>query len=223
MADEPIKSDQNNTPDPTPPVVPEPAPEPTLKDVMIGIGDISKRVTDLEGSKGTLSAEELEKLFQEEEPTPPSTLDKAGPIDYETASMKDIVQNVFDEVKTAYVDPLTTQVARLTAKVEFNELKDTYGDAFMNARQDVARLGMANPHLSMEQAYDIIRGKTPPTTPASATPPKANATPINTPTSPLVVPIGEKEGTAPGAVKLEGPKDLSEAADAAWNEVMGPQ
>ena len=223
MSDEPeVLNEETPTPgvpEPTPTLEPTPAPEPTIKDVMEGITGLAKRVTDMEESGKAMTPEEMEQFFAEEPAPGPGTPPvEKGPIDYETASMSDIIQNVYDEVKSTYVDPLTTKVAQLTARVEFNDLKDRFGDGFMRNRAEIARVGMANPHLSMEAAYFQVMGKNPQPA-APKTPPDPNV-PGSPPVTKPVIPIGEKEIVAPGAAKPEPISDLDGAADEAYNEVM---
>lgn len=180
------------------------------------VASLKGEMEELKKTNKALSLSELEEMFKEEEPPAPEPAKEEKPFDFETAKMGEVAQKIYDDVKKSYVDPLVKQVSTITAKLEISEATSKYGKDFLDNKESIARVGMQNPHLTLEQCYLQFRGANP----AKPEPEKPEEKPggLKKPT-----PLSMLEQTSHSAVKPKELTELSGAAEAAFDEVFGAE
>jgi len=123
---------------------------------------------------------------------------------------------VLQQVETAYFRPLLERIELQRVRAEMAECQHKYSD-FGELKDTIYALGMRNPYLSLEEAYQLakagkqVKPKTEEAKPKTEETGSTKATPR---------PKGEKRGITQAST-LKSPKSVKEAAQQAIQEVLG--
>jgi len=123
---------------------------------------------------------------------------------------------VLQQVETAYFRPLLERIELQRVRAEMAECQHKYSD-FGELKDTIYALGMRNPYLSLEEAYQLAKAGKPVKPKTEEAKPKTEAT---GPTKATPRPKGEKRGITQAST-LKSPKSVKEAAQQAIQEVLG--
>ena len=165
-------------------------------------------------------AEDIDALAQEgvtkSTPQEPQQQGPVKPLD--EMSNSELVNLIMNEVGTGGRE-LMTKVQTLEVLREIDKCEIKYPD-FWDHEQEVHKLAVANPTLSIEQCYKLAKEAK---GPVEKKDPKGEPQErLKTRTEKLLnLPsLGERPSIAPGATKVGGITSLKDAAEAAWAEVI---
>ena len=129
---------------------------------------------------------------------------------------------VLQQVETAYFRPLLERIELQRVRAEMAECQHKYSD-FGELKDTIYALGMRNPYLSLEEAYQLAKAGKPVKPTEQAKPKTEEAKPKTEATGPTKAtprPKGEKRGITQAST-LKSPKSVKEAAQQAIQEVLG--
>lgn len=168
----------------------------------------------------------LKELEADEEPKPrmKKGREESGEPDFEKMSPKQFVEYTLSTVRDTLVSPLEKKLAVLGVRAEVAECKAKYDD-FTDYKDEVFKIAMTHPELSLEQAYLQASGKKAVESKKEAAERKAKEErekEEKTRKSSGPRPIGEKSSISRDA-STPAPKTLQDAAVMALKDVLGKE
>lgn len=159
---------------------------------------------------GTIAA--LQQRLEEREDTgkPGQPSEPAASVDLDQMTNTQLANYLLNAVQTQVGQPLLNSLMTLSVKEELREVKAAHPD-FDTYRDEVYKEAQANTHLSLDQAYLIVKAKK-----TGTTPPPTPKTPADTPKPP----VGEKPGVTPTATTPSTNLSIKEAAQAAFKALQ---
>lgn len=121
-----------------------------------------------------------------------------------------------DAVATPRLRDMETKVETLRVLREIDKCEAKYEDFWQYAKA-VQEIGIANPSLSVEEAYHLAKSKTQVAKKSEERRPTITEKLLKLPPAPL----GEKPGLSSSSTVETSPKSLRNAAMKAWEEVVG--
>lgn len=184
---------------------PDPVPEQTPQkeeNITLSKEEYQSLLTELTNVKSQLTSLATN-ITPKEEPD----LD-SGPADEEADFSGMTPKKFYEHVVQTVGQPLLNKIVYLETKIEVADAKAKYKDDWDTYADEIKKTAMANPTMSIDDAYHLVKGK------------KGNPTPIKKeePKSEPKPPIGEKPGVTSAATK-QAPKTLREAAQEAMKSL----
>lgn len=130
----------------------------------------------------------------------------AGPTKhFNEMTNEELMQTMVGMLNQQIAQPLLNQITTLALKEEMREVSDKYAD-FKDMKSDIYKVAEANTHLSLEQAYLIVKAQ------------KAGTAPPVIPPAPKDPPVAPPAGEKPGVSSVTPVTKLStrEAAEQAY-------
>lgn len=155
---------------------------------------------------GAIAALQAQLDAKEEPAAPAPSID---PNDLDRMSGAQLANFILSSVQQQVGQPLLNQIMTLAVKEELREVQSAHPD-FKELKDEVYKEAQANTHLSLEQAYLIVKQRK--TGVAPPVPPKVDPPP---PAAPPAPPVGSKPGITTSSVAPNGGMSIREAAEAA--------
>ncbi len=177
------------------------------------------------GSKG--GRQTVDDLAREAKPRKESE-EKVPPLDLEGMTNTELVQFIFRAAEEHIVQPMSVQLQTIKVMGEIDKCFAKHDD-FYDYQDRVREIAIENPTLSIEKAYKMARleadeeekdnkekGEEKGSDRASSK--RGKGVQLLIPPRPI---LGERPGTAGAATKPGPAKTLRQAAERAWDEVVG--
>lgn len=139
-------------------------------------------------------------------------------INWDELSPTELVNKLVDLVRPDFVD-LNTKIETVKAMREIDKCEERHDD-FWEYKDEIRRIALNNPTLSIEQAYKLAKGDRSEKKEKKEGEPERKKGLLYT-LPPRGIPQGERPGVAPGSTKSSEVKTLKAATERAWDEVVG--
>lgn len=151
---------------------------------------------------GTIA--QLQAALDSQAQAPNTPEPQIDPNEFNQLTNAQMMQLMMDQVNKQVGQPLLNSIMQLAVKEELRECQSNHPD-FNTYKDDVYQEAQKNTHLSLEQAYYIVKarktGTAPPPTPPAVNPPAA--------------PVGERPGVTPSSTTTNPNLSVKDAAAAA--------